>query len=224
MEERLQSLLKTVIEEYVATALPVGSQYLVSRYHLDVSSATIRHWFVELEQEGFLTQPHTSGGRIPTEAGFRFYVEAFVQPKPSSKRDRELLQKAATVPKEDGRRLKNVAKALADLSGQATVVGLNEADTFYTGLSQLFTQPEFHNWQQVVSLTEILDRLDETLQNLRKQSFPEPKILLGNDCPFGPGCGVILASVNRGLIGILGPLRMDYQLGFSLIHSALQEL
>ncbi len=222
MEQRLAKLLKSVVDEYVATAEPVGSQYLVEHYHMDVSPATVRNWFTELEDEDLVAQPHTSGGRVPTEKGFRVYIQMFVQPKPASKREREVLERAINVPRDEGgHHVKNLAKTLADLSGQATVVGFNSADTYYTGLSQLFAQPEFKNWQRVISLSEVLDRLDETLHRLRHQVFPEPQILLGSDCPFGSSCGTILGSWEGGLIGILGPIRMDYQMGLSLLSTAI---
>ena len=220
MDERLTKLLQVAIDEYIATAEPVGSQHLVQRYRLDVSPATIRNWFTELEEAGYLAQPHTSGGRIPTEAGFRLYAELFVRPRSSSKRERDVLERAAQVPREDGRRLKSIAKALAELSNQATFVGLMEADTYYTGLTQLFSQPEFKNWKQVVSLTEVLDHLDETLDALRRQQYLEPYLMLGKDCPFGAICGSIVLSVEDGIIGILGPLRMNYQHAFSLLVTA----
>ena len=224
MEPRLSHLLRILVDEFISTAEPVGSQSLVDRYRLDVSPATVRNWFSELEEEGFVMQPHTSGGRIPTELGFRTYVSLFVQPKPVSKRDHDQLVKAATIPSDDGRRLKAVSKMLAELSGQACVAGLNEADTFYTGLSQLFTHPEFQNWQRVVSLTEVLDHLDEALLGLRRQRFDIPKVFIGRECPFGPICGTVMVSTGDGLIGILGPMRMDYQYTFSLMQTALEIL
>jgi heat-inducible transcriptional repressor len=78
LDARAQAILLAVIEEYVTTAAPVGSQSLVERYHLGVSSATVRNVLAELEAEGFLGHPHTSAGRMPTDAGYRFYVEALV--------------------------------------------------------------------------------------------------------------------------------------------------
>src|SRR5688572_7720643 len=76
LEPRSQSILRAVIDEYVATAEPVGSQTLVERYNLGVSSATVRNVMAELEAAGYLTHPHTSAGRIPTDAGYRIYVES----------------------------------------------------------------------------------------------------------------------------------------------------
>ena len=82
LDPRSQAILRAVIEEYVTTATPVGSQALVDRYRLGVSSATVRHILAELETDGLLTHPHTSAGRIPTDAGYRFYVESIVEAVP----------------------------------------------------------------------------------------------------------------------------------------------
>ncbi|MEK9138464.1 MAG: hypothetical protein AAB393_15165, partial [Bacteroidota bacterium] len=88
-----------------------------------------------------MMQPHTSGGRIPTEKGFQEYVDAFIQQKPAAKRDHDVLAQTVVLPLEEAARIKALAKVLAERSGQAVVVGLAHADTFYTGLSQLFSQP-----------------------------------------------------------------------------------
>ena len=78
LDLRAQAILRAVIEEYVTTATPVGSQALVDRYRLGVSSATVRNVLAELELAGLLDHPHTSAGRIPTDAGYRWYVESII--------------------------------------------------------------------------------------------------------------------------------------------------
>jgi transcriptional regulator of heat shock response len=97
MDAKLLQLLKLVTEEYIASAEPVGSQALVERHGLEVSSATVRNWFSALDEAGLLQQTHTSGGRIPTEDGFRLYVENFITPKSASKKTRDRLVQAATL-------------------------------------------------------------------------------------------------------------------------------
>jgi len=82
LDLRSQAILRAVIEEYVTTATPVGSQALVDRYRLGVSSATVRSILAELEAAGLLTHPHTSAGRIPTDEGYRFYVESIADTIP----------------------------------------------------------------------------------------------------------------------------------------------
>jgi heat-inducible transcriptional repressor len=79
LDLRAQTILRAVIEEYVATAVPVGSQTLVERYQLGLSPATVRHVLAELEAAGLLTHPHTSAGRVPTDAGYRYYVESLAE-------------------------------------------------------------------------------------------------------------------------------------------------
>ena len=79
LNPRSQAILRAVIEEYVTTAQPVGSQALVDRFGLGVSSATVRNVMADLESAGYLTHPHTSAGRVPTDAGYRLYVESMPQ-------------------------------------------------------------------------------------------------------------------------------------------------
>src|SRR3954469_20343643 len=76
LDLRSESILRAVIDEYVSTAIPVGSNSLVERYGLGVSSATVRNILAALEDNGLLTHPHTSAGRIPTDAGYRYFVES----------------------------------------------------------------------------------------------------------------------------------------------------
>src|SRR3990170_2220315 len=82
LDHRAHAILRAVIDEYVASATPVGSLALVERYRLGVSSATVRNILAELETSGLLTHPHTSAGRVPTEQGYRYYVESIVEAVP----------------------------------------------------------------------------------------------------------------------------------------------
>src|SRR6516164_6749090 len=83
LSERQLEVLARVVEEYVATSIPVGSKVLVERAGFDVSSSTVRAELAELERRGLLTHPHTSAGRVPTEAGYRLYVDELLErPEP----------------------------------------------------------------------------------------------------------------------------------------------
>src|SRR3979411_3559962 len=75
MENRKQSILRAVVKEFTTSAVPVGSQALQSRYFVNLSSATIRSELAELSDLGYLTQPHTSAGRMPTDSGYRYFVD-----------------------------------------------------------------------------------------------------------------------------------------------------
>jgi heat-inducible transcriptional repressor len=82
MEQRKQEILKAVVREFTVTALPVGSQALVSRHFLNLSSATVRNELSELADLGYLIQPHTSAGRIPTDRGYRYFVDFLMDLEP----------------------------------------------------------------------------------------------------------------------------------------------
>lgn len=210
LDPRLLKLLRAVVEEHVKTAQPVGSQALVEHHGLDVSSATVRNWFAELETAGYLAQPHTSGGRVPTESGYRLYVRSLSSGKALSKKTQETLKTAASASSEPNVRMKQLARTLAEMLELAVFVRFAPFDSYYTGLSSLFAQPEFRDWQRVVSLSEVLDRLDEALPTLLPPKTTTPIVLIGTESPFGPICATAYIERSGVLIGILGPLRLDY--------------
>ena len=126
--------------------------------------------------------------------------------------------------KSDSEGIKMLAKNLADLSDEAVLIGFAPADVYYTGISNLFRQPEFIEPRVAYSMSEIIDHLDEAMAKIFYQIDDNIKILLGDDNPFGHGSSVILvkykAGKNYGLVGILGPNRMDYQENIGLIKYA----
>ena len=84
LDERKLAVLRAIVEDYVATNEPVGSKAIVERHHLGVSSATVRNDMAALEDEGYIAQPHTSAGRVPTDAGYRLFVDRLARVKPLS--------------------------------------------------------------------------------------------------------------------------------------------
>lgn len=221
MDERLKQLLRLVVEDVVETGEPVGSQRLVSSYALEVSPATIRNWFAELEDQGYLIQPHTSSGRIPTEKGYRFYLSELMKERALHRRELQNLQAAVAMLGESGIQVRRLAKIVAELANDAVVFADPQSQSFSTGLTHLFSQPEFSDHERVLGLGEVLDRMDEIMTELRGRHFQEPTALIGRDCPFGQECGSVFLTLNDGtLLGILGPMRMDYSQGFALLRTA----
>jgi heat-inducible transcriptional repressor len=92
LDKRKAYILATVVYEYIATAEPVGSQVLTQKYNLGISSATVRNEMAELEASGYLTQPHTSAGRIPSDAGYRTYVDQLMQPEELNQNERRRIR------------------------------------------------------------------------------------------------------------------------------------
>lgn len=93
MDERKAAILRSVVEEYIETAQPVGSGHVARTSGLAVSPATVRNEMTALEQEGYLRQPHTSAGRVPTDAGYRFFVDGLTAPGPLGAAQRHLVQR-----------------------------------------------------------------------------------------------------------------------------------
>lgn len=212
MDERQGTLLSHLIEEYVETIEPVGSKLLAEKYEMSVSPATIRNDMAVLEEEGYLSQPHISAGRVPTERAYRYWI-AHGEAKPVERKERSMYER---VWHEDGEAasFKAIARALSEASENAVVVAFSPEDFYYTGLSALFAQPEFEEQGYAVSLAKVIDHLDQILGRLVKE-MSEHQTFLGSDNPFGDACGFVGASYSgkakqKGCIGILGPLRMHY--------------
>lgn len=91
LDERKRKILESIVKDYVETAEPVGSRAVVKKYALNISSATVRNEMADLEDMGYLEQPHTSSGRIPSESGFRYYVDYIMEKQELSEQDIDLL-------------------------------------------------------------------------------------------------------------------------------------
>src|SRR5690348_5130886 len=92
LDDRKLTVLRAIVEDYVSTTEPVGSKSLVDRHHFDVSPATIRNDMAVLEEQGFIAQPHTSAGRIPTDKGYRLFVDRLSSVKPLSAAERRAIE------------------------------------------------------------------------------------------------------------------------------------
>jgi heat-inducible transcriptional repressor len=126
LNKRHQEILWATIRQYISTAEPVGSKTLVDGYNLNISPATIRSGFAALEKAGFLYQPHTSAGRIPSDSGYRLYVDRSIQPSPGIGRRVEALlaEKLDWDSWSIEAVLRGAAEALATLSGYVTMITL----------------------------------------------------------------------------------------------------
>lgn len=215
MTERERILFLAIVSEHIRTSHPVGSQIIVDKYLTDVSPATIRNDMAKLEERGLIEQPHTSAGRVPTARGYEYYVEHFLPEKALEKRIQHRLRDSYASTQPAGTdRVREVAKTLADLSSESVIVSSTDRDLFYTGLANLFRQPEFAERDVVYNFSEMIDRLDEVMDSIFDQVGPEVTILMGRKNPFGQECGVVLTKYvtanDSGMLGILGPIRMPY--------------
>jgi heat-inducible transcriptional repressor len=229
LTERKSNLFNTIIQEHIKIAHPIGSETVVDKYKFDISPATIRNEMMELEKEGFLYQPYTSAGRVPTEKGWRFYLDNFLKEAKIKKKDQEILAKLLSFGQKSSEEvLKSLAKGLAELSKESVIVGFSPENIYYTGLTHLFSKPEFSKLDLVCHLSEVVDHLDEVINKLFDKIDFKTKVLIGKENPFGEECGVILTKYkikneNEGMLGILGPIRQHYQNNIALLKYS-QEL
>ncbi len=228
MNARQKQLLSAIVELYTKTAVPVGSQALLENYDFGVSSATLRHDMVTLEEEGYLHQPHVSAGRIPTDLGYRMYVEEMMGDEDLSREDQRRLQKELLTLQAKHTRLgRTTAKLLSSLSGNLAVSGIVDKDEFYDfGMRELMDAPEFQEMDELCQLVETLDSLDEKVDGLMIQlKDGETRIFIGKENPIRgiDNCSMIVAPYHnkegeRGMLAIIGPKRMDYAKNKSLIE------
>ncbi|HUT22087.1 MAG TPA: hypothetical protein VMX18_01610 [Candidatus Bipolaricaulota bacterium] len=227
MKERQKELLKNLTNHYIKTAEPVASGFLVGKLKDEVSSATVRNEMAELEKAGFIYQPHTSAGRIPTELGYKFYLENFIKGKKLQSAIAEKIKKQKKIMGKDVRQgLKEIAKIVAEASGDAVIVAFAENDVYYTGLSNLFSKPEFEERNLIFELSSVLDELDKVIFNIFKERIESKdiKIEIGKENRFSEACGSAMIPVKNHLIVILGATRMDYENNLSLLKFLTEEL
>ncbi len=122
LNERGQDVLRAVVQEFIASGEPVGSQQLTRRRDFEVSPATMRHVLAELEELGYLQKPHTSAGRVPTDQGFRYFVDSLLDLGEPDLRDRELIGQRLNQSTSVDERLAEAGKMLHTLSRHAGVV------------------------------------------------------------------------------------------------------
>ncbi len=222
--DRQAKILAAIVEQYAEVASPVGSSLLAKVFN--VSSATVRAEMVELEQLGLIAQPHTSAGRVPTDKGYRFYVNHLAARTDSDAEGRG--ERALTARVEGGglpeRTIRNAVDTLVELThnlGMATIGN----QLYMSGLSNLFGQPEFVNGGQVQQVARLLDNLEPWL---REAAPNEPlSVYIGAENPIGRSAGASLIISrfrspfsDHSYIGVLGPTRQQYRDVMNLVEHA----
>jgi heat-inducible transcriptional repressor len=225
MTKRQILILIAIVEQYAEVASPVGSNLLAKLFN--VSSATIRADMVELEKMGLITQPHTSSGRIPTDKGYRYYVNQVNETDlnkliTNHERHSERAINARVIggglPQQTIRNAVDTMVELTHNLGLATI-----GDQLYmSGLSNLFGQPEFMHGDSVQEVARLLDNLEPWLIETAPN---EPiSVYIGAENPIGrsAGCSLIISRFrspysDRSYVGMLGPTRQSYRDVISLV-------
>lgn len=222
---RQAKILAAIVKENCDTGMPVASKDLVDKDYFDLSGASIRNEMQVLEKQGFIAQPHTSSGRVPTDMGFRYFVSELMERVKLSMKEQERLRKEVfklqAVNAEVGRRL---AKLLADSSEQASFT-LLPGETSTMGLSNILNTPGLPA-EDAKEIAEFFDNIDDHAeQMMRDYSSGLPKAVIGKEVKLSEKSdysmivsGLQLPSGKKGVIGLIGPKSMKYEKNMTLME------
>lgn len=226
MNDRQMQILVAVIEEYTKTGLPVGSGVLVDKYGFEVSPATLRSDMANLEEEKLLHQPHTSAGRIPTDKGYRYFVEEIMPEREMSIKEQQVMQKELLQLRAQNSRLtRTTAKLLSTLSGYVAISGVPEKNDFSEcGLRSLLSDVDTGNMDEICALAESLDYIDERCDELMLElEDGETKIFIGEENPISKtkNYSMVVSQYEqdgeKGIVALIGPKNMEYEKNKSMI-------
>ncbi len=225
MTDRQIQILVAIIEQYAEVAVPVGSVTLAKLF--GVSSATIRAEMARLEELGFVAQPHTSAGRIPTDKGYRFYVNSLTEAGITPQLDRgarAIDARVNTHSDRADRAIRSAVDSLVDLTHNLGLATIGD-DLYMNGIGNLFSQPEFIGSNHAQKIARLLDNLEPWL---REAAPNEPlNVFIGTENPIGKSSGATLIISrfrspysDHSYIGILGSTRQSYGRVMSLVRHA----
>ena len=217
MTERQRLILAAIIEQHAEIAAPVGSVMLAKLF--GVSSATIRSEMAKLEELGYIIQPHTSAGRIPTDAGYRFYVNSLneaqtEQPQLFDRSARAIEARVNTHGDRADRAIRSAVDSLVELTHNLGIATIGD-ELYLSGIGNLFSQPEFMHGEHAQRVARLLDNLEPWLREARPN---EPlNVYIGSENPIGKSSGATLIMSkfrspysDNSYIGVLGPTRQSY--------------
>lgn len=227
MTDRQVQILATIIEQYAEVAVPVGSVTLAKLFH--VSSATIRSEMARLEEMGMIKQPHTSAGRVPTDQGYRFYVNSLTEadsitPPRLDRSARAIEARVNTHGDRADRAIRSAVDSLVDLTHNLGLATIGD-QLYMNGIGNLFSQPEFLQGNHTQAVARLLDNLEPWL---REATPNEPlNVYIGAENPIGKTSGATLIISrfrspysDRSYIGVLGPTRQSYSKVMRLVRHA----
>jgi len=225
--DRRLEILRAIVEEYVQTQEPVGSKAIAENHALGISPATIRNEMAVLEEEGLIKQPHTSAGRIPTDRGYRIFVDKLATVKPLSNAERRAIETFLHGSNDLDDLVKRSAKLLADITKQVAVV---QYPSFGTSSPKMAISGTAHLARSgdTTDLSSILEALEEqvVLLSLLNDAHSTVQVTIGSEqsvtnlqttslvtVEYGAGNSTI------GALGVLGPTRMDYSGSISAVSA-----
>ncbi len=219
-ENRRKAVLTAAINRYIQGAMPVASEEIAREF--DLSSATIRNIFADLEEGGYLMHPYTSGGRIPTNKGYRYYVDFLTTQMALLDEEKENIVKEYK--KEIGRledALEETSEVISKITHYAGIVSFLEWHDKYIfkGIGRIIEQPEFKDSEKIRLLIKVIEDKQRLLDIINRDcSDDKVKVYIGSElcCPEMENCSLVVSSYRfknkpSGRLAVLGPARMEYK-------------
>lgn len=219
IQQRKDRILAIVIGQYIKTITPVGSHFLTEEYKLDVSPATVRNILAELEEEGYLTHPHTSAGRIPTQRGYRYYVDHLMN-------EIQLLEEEKRRIQQEHKRyvshletlMEKTSEVLTDLTHYTSIISIDDwgGKIILKGTSHVVEYPENTDILKIQAILKILEEKERILALINRDLDQKTEIYIGHEMALKEmeGCSLAVSSFEKdgltGRIAVLGPTRMNY--------------
>ncbi len=218
-EPRRRQVLSATINRYIKEASPVSSEDIAREF--DLSPATIRNIFADLEGAGYLMHPYTSGGRIPTHRGYRYYVDFLISQVGLMENEKErIAREYKREIRELEEALEKTSEVISQITHSAGIVSFLEWQDklFYRGMGFILEQPEFQNFQKTRFLIKMIEEKQRLLGIINRDFDEKIKIYIGEElgCPEIDNCSVVVSSYRRknrpsGRLAVLGPMRMEYR-------------
>lgn len=219
MNTRQAKLLAAIIDEFIHTAIPVGSKQIIDSGAFPLSGATIRNEMRALGEEGFLDQPHISAGRVPTAKGYQLYVQEYMEPTVQEKKVRAKFEtlKEQYFKRKDQERVYEAVSLLSQMVPNVAFATVPHKErVYFMGLANTLRQPEFQ--MDPVLATGVVEVLEHRLTDLLGQIEIDEQVryYIGDEhlLPQIQSCSMLVKGYDlrgeRGMIGIIGPMRMDY--------------
>lgn len=229
--QRQEKILNILIQEYVETAKPVGSEFLEKKHNFGICPATIRNEMQKLTDLGYLEQPHTSAGRVPTNKAYRFFVNNLLDLEEDLFFDdwKELKKEAQDIFKFT----EKITKTLASASSSLVLTYLFEKDFLWKeGWREVFQNPEFKEIDFVEEFIKTVESFEKNIKDFigQEKNLSEPKVFIGREKSIlnSKDFSLIVSESKfpkneKGLLAILGPKRMAYDKNIGLINSLVKE-
>ncbi|MBN3032654.1 MAG: heat-inducible transcriptional repressor HrcA [Candidatus Saganbacteria bacterium] len=235
LDERKKRILEAITRDYLHTAEPVGSRTIWRSYMPDLSPATIRNEMADLEAMGLIVQPHTSAGRVPTDLGYRYYVDHLMKARQLTAKEEEVINEGFRSIRQDvDEALHQTLKTLSHLLEYASVVATldNKTRVYSSGFSHMLKQPEFADLNYTRQLMEVVEEEDLMAELVREYTTEKGvTIRIGGENKFKEvkHCSVVMSSYDMknktsGGFGVIGPTRMGYARVAGILESISRRL